>query len=223
MLFLNVVTVAIVGALALAIALFVQRGRDGIDLSPRALLRVYLYIASLAGIAVLASGLAALVAFSLAQPLGTDAVYGSSGAFASVPCPAGGVDCKPGPSADDVRRMNDERDRRVTEDLVRGITFTALGALFFGAHRAARKAVNSDEPQSLLLRGYLMIGTVAFGLAAITMLPSGLTTVITNKVAGTSTEFYRQAAGQELGAGLVALVVWLLYLWLVVRDFRTAR
>ena len=57
-----VALVSIVGGLLLAIVLFVQHGREGLDLSPRALLRAYLYIASLAGVVVLAGGLAALVA-----------------------------------------------------------------------------------------------------------------------------------------------------------------
>jgi len=53
--------IAVLGAIALVVILFLQRGRDGLDLSPRNILRLYLYIASLAGIVVLAIGAASAV------------------------------------------------------------------------------------------------------------------------------------------------------------------
>ena len=40
----------VLGAIGLLVVLFLQRGRDGMDLSLGGLLRVYLYLASLAGV-----------------------------------------------------------------------------------------------------------------------------------------------------------------------------
>lgn len=220
MLFGIVVAVALIGAVVLGAGLLFQRGREAVDISPRSLLRLYLYVASLAGIVVLAGGIAALVAFGLAGPLGRDVVYGSQPIVREVPCPAG-ADC--GKAAEEQnRRALAERDRRVAEDLIRGVTFAALGAVFFVAHWSARRALKSDEGGSLLLRSYLMIGTLAFGLATITMLPGGITAAASNALLPATPDTYRQAAGEQLGGGLVALVIWLAYLRLAIRDFRRA-
>src|SRR4029077_19215443 len=64
------------GAIALLVVLFLQRGRDGMDLSLGGLLRVYLYLASLAGVIVFAIGLAGIISFVLASAFGLDVVYG---------------------------------------------------------------------------------------------------------------------------------------------------
>ena len=52
---------AVLGGIALVVALFMQRGRDGIDLSLGGLTRVYLYLASLAGVIVFTIGLAGVL------------------------------------------------------------------------------------------------------------------------------------------------------------------
>ena len=71
-----VISVSVVGAIVLAIGLFLQRGREGVDLSPRSLLSAYLYVASLAAVIVTAGGLAALLTFSLGSAFGRDPIYG---------------------------------------------------------------------------------------------------------------------------------------------------
>ena len=61
------------------------------------------------------------------------------------------------------------------DDLIRGITFTAFGALFWGAHYLARRGVMAtDELTSGLRRGYLMLGTVIFGITTVILLPTVL-------------------------------------------------
>ena len=221
-----VISVAVVGALVLAIGLFLQRGREGVDLSPRALLRVYLYVASLAGVIVAAGGLAALLTVGLAaSPLGRDAIYGGQSRFAIAPVPVEkcppGVPCPEAPKPEEQqRRLAAQQERLVGEDLIRGVTFTVFGAIFLGAHWAARRALAIDERRSLLRRAYLMLGTLAFGLATIGLLPNGVTTAATNALLAATPETYRQPAGEALGGGLVALAVWLVYLRLVVRELR---
>ena len=221
-----VISVAVVGALVLAIGLFVQRGREGVDLSPRSLLRVYLYVASLAGVIVAAGGLAALLTVGLAgTPLGRDTIYGGQARFAVAPVPAEkcppGVTCPEAPAPEEQRRqLAAQQDRLAGEDLIRGVTFTVFGALFLGAHWVARRALAIDERRSLLRRAYLMLGTLAFGLATIGLLPNGVTTAAQNALLAATAETYRPPAGEPLAGGIVALAVWLVYLRLVVRELR---
>lgn len=66
------------GVLAFLAFMFFQRGRDGIDVSPRGLLRLYLYVASLVGMLVLAAGLASITNAALAYALGRKLIYGGS-------------------------------------------------------------------------------------------------------------------------------------------------
>lgn len=221
-----VISVAVVGALVLAIGLFVQRGREGVDLSPRSLLRVYLYVASIAGVIVAAGGLAALLTVGLAAtPLGRDTIYGGQPRFAVAPVPVEkcppGVSCPQAPAPEEQRRqLAAQQDRLAGEDLIRGVTFTVFGAIFFGAHWVARRALAIDERRSLLRRAYLMLGTLAFGLATIALLPSGVTTAATNALLTAPPEIYRPPAGESLAGGIVSLAIWLVYLRLAVGDFR---
>lgn len=229
-----VISVAVVGALVLAIGLFLQRGRESVDLSPRSLLRVYLYVASLAGVIVAAGGLAALLTVGLAAtPLGRDTIYGGQPRFAVAPVPVEkcppGVSCPEAPTVIDSVLIRSEEQRRqiaaqqerlAGEDLIRGVTFTIFGAIFLGAHWVARRALAIDERRSLLRRAYLMLGTLAFGLATIGLLPNGVTTAATNALLAAPPETYRPPAGEPLAGGIVALVIWLVYLRLVVRELR---
>ena len=60
------VAVAVIGAIVGAIALLVRGGRGAMDFAPRNLVRVYLYIASMAGIIVLVVGLSGLLTVGFA-------------------------------------------------------------------------------------------------------------------------------------------------------------
>src|SRR2546430_3178378 len=66
----------VLGALALLVVLFLQRGRDGMDLSLGGLLRVYLYLASLAGAIAFAIGLAGIISYLLAAAFRRDVADG---------------------------------------------------------------------------------------------------------------------------------------------------
>src|SRR3989440_12832973 len=66
----------VLGAIGLLVVLFLQRGRDGVDLSLGGLLRLYLYLASLAGVIAFAVGLAGIISYVLAAAFGLDLVYG---------------------------------------------------------------------------------------------------------------------------------------------------
>jgi hypothetical protein len=214
--------IAILGAIALVVILFLQRGKDGLDLSPRNILRLYLYIASLAGIVVLAIGAASAVNYGIARVAGDTFIYGGAPAIAVArPCPPDDTKCTQ-PTAEEIAREEQrqaaERERRRNEDLIRGITYFVFGGLFWVAHWAARRGLG-EEGVAGLRRGYLMLGTIVFGLATIVLLPTGIYQALSNALLATPEDFYR-AGADALGGGIVSLPIWLLYLRLVVSEFR---
>ena len=84
----------VLGAIGLLVVLFLQRGRDGMDVSLSGLLRLYLYLASLAGVIAFAIGLAGIIAYVLAAAFGLDVIYGGprpsiQPAFPIQVCPPG--------------------------------------------------------------------------------------------------------------------------------------
>jgi hypothetical protein len=226
-----IVPVAILGLLVIGAAMLFRRGGDALDFAPRNLLRLYLYVGSLAGIVVLVIGLSGILNAGLAAAFGTGFVYGSQQPYPagviSPACPPnmppGSPECKPVPT-DFAERNAREIDRRRADDLIRGLTFTVFGLAFWGAHWGARRGViGADEPQSGMRRGYLMLGTVIFGLSTIVLLPMGIYQALSYVLLPATDGFYRPGAGESLSGGLVTLPVWLIYLWLVVQEFRATR
>jgi hypothetical protein len=212
---------AVLGGLVLVAVLFVQRGRDGVDLSIGGLLRAYLYLGSLAGVVVFAVGVAGILAYVLAAGFGLDVIYGGpvpQPAIAPAPCPPN-VACPP---TEIFRSPIDDRVRRHGEDLVRGVTFLIFGGIFWVAHWLARRNLGrADEALSGLHRAYLMLGTAIFGIATIALLPMGIFQALSFAVMPTEPNvYYRPGAGEALSGGLAALPIWLAYLWLVLRTIR---
>lgn len=217
---------AFLGLLVVLAVFFFQR-REALDLSPRGLLRGYLYLASLAGIVTLAIGLGSLANYGIAAAFGTEVVYGGVPMMRATPppCPPGDTRCV-GPTEaqlEQQRRSQKEQTwRRQAEDLVRGLTFTAFGALFWAAHWAARRRIVGPSEQGTgLRRAYLMLGAVLFGLVTIVMLPTGLYQALAAAILPANEFTYRQPA-DSLGGGIAALPIWLVYLRELVADFREA-
>jgi uncharacterized protein DUF5671 len=212
---------AVVGGLVLLVVLFLQRGREGIDLSLGGLMRVYLYLASLAGVIVFSFGLAGILSFVLAAGFGLDVIYGGP---TPQPVPAIQPACPPNatcPPVPPFPTIADDRARRQSEDLVRGVTFVIFGGLFWGAHWWARRALmRPDEGPSGLDRAYLILGTAIFGIATIALLPTGIYQALTFALVPAQNGIFRSGAGDALSGGLAALPLWLAYLWLVQRALR---
>jgi hypothetical protein len=211
---------AVLGAILVVVVLFAQRGREGLDLSLRGLLRIYLYLASLAGVVVFAAGLAGVLSYVLAAGLGREVIYGGPQfiPMVSVDCPPGQT-C-PSPPQEALRPLADDRARRQAEDLIRGVTFLVFGGVFWGAHWAARRTLGRVETGGLD-RAYLILGTAIFGIATIALLPMGIYQALSFAVVPAQENFYRQGAGEALSGGLAALPLWLAYLWLVLRTLGT--
>ena len=220
------VPVAVIALIVIIGVIAFQRGREGVDLSPQAMLRAYLYVGSFAGVIVLAFGLSALLNGALATAVGNQIVYGGTPVPAIArPCPVGSA-CPPEPNiAEITERQRQENDRRRQEDLLRGATFTLFGALFYGAHRAARRSI---YPRNVtvgshgdgLERAYHLLGTVVFGIGAIALLPAGLYQVLANSLLTLPGDFFRQGVSDTLTGGVVSTVIWLLYLRAVLADTR---
>jgi hypothetical protein len=222
------IPVAIVALIVIIGVIAFQRGAGGIDLSPQAMLRAYLYVGSFAGVIALAFGLSALLNGALASAVGNQIVYGGAPApslqeFRA--CPAG-LPCPPQPDlAQITERQRQESDRRRQEDLLRGATFTVFGALFYGAHRTARRSI---YPRNVtvgthgdgLQRAYHLLGTVVFGVGAIALLPAGLYQLLANSLLTLPGDFFRQGVADTLTGGVVSTVLWLLYLRAVLADTR---
>jgi hypothetical protein len=224
----------VLGAIGLLIVLFLQRGRDGMDLSLGGLLRVYLYLASLAGVIAFAIGLAGIISFVLAAAFGLDLVYGgqpnqpfpTQPAVPVVSCPPGALcpspvfGVPPAPATPLV--LLDPRARQQTDDLVRGVTFVIFGGVFWAAHWWARRALAGvADRASGLHRAYLIFGIAIFGIATIALLPMGIYQALSFAIASPNPFSFRPGAGEALSGGLAALPLWLAYLWLVQRALRT--
>jgi hypothetical protein len=210
----------VLGVIGLLVVLFVQRGRDGVDLSLGGLLRVYLYLASLAGVIAFAIGLAGIISYVLAASFGLDLVYGGQiprPEPAIAPLCAPNTPCPPFPQP----VVPDPRIRQQTEDLVRGVTFLIFGGVFWGAHWWARRALGGvAERASGLHRAYLILGTAIFGIATIVFLPMGIYQALSFAIVPPDQFSFRPGAGESLSGGLAALPLWLVYLWLVQRTLR---
>ena len=222
------IPVAVVALIVIIGVLAFQRGRDGVDLSPQAMLRAYLYVGSFAGVIALAFGLSALLNGALASAVGNQIVYGGTPLPSTQifrVCPPGAT-CPPEPDiALITERQRQESDRRRQEDLLRGATFTVFGALFYGAHRAARRSiyprnvtVGGHGGHDGLQRAYHLLGTVVFGIGAIALLPAGLYQLLANSLLTLPGDFFRQGVADTLTGGVVSTALWLLYLRAVLRD-----
>jgi hypothetical protein len=194
----SLIPFVIVGVIAfVAIALLHGRGQP-IDLSTTSLFRAYLYLASFGGVIAFAVGAVALVNAILASVLGPQLVYGGS---------------------DPARPIGfaTELDRRRLDDVVRGATFTLFGAVFWLAHWLARNRVSPGD-QGALRSIYVFVGTAVFGIATLVFLPNGAYQVAANSLLVPAGSF-RAGIADSLTPGIVALLLWLLYLRQAVEGF----
>ena len=216
----------VLGAIGLLVVLFLQRGRDGMDLSLGGLLRLYLYLASLAGVIAFAIGLAGIISYVLGAAFGLDLVYGGQvqRPFPAIaPFCAPNTTCPPFVTPFPQQVIPDPRIRQQTEDLVRGVTFVVFGGVFWAAHWWARRALAGvADRASGLHRAYLIVGTAIFGIATIALLPMGIYQALSFAIVPPDQFTFRPGAGDALSGGLAALPLWLAYLWLVQRALRAA-
>lgn len=222
MLLTILIPAAILGALVLGAFLVFQRGLGALDASPRTLLRVYLYLGSLASIIVLVFGLAQTITGALGA-FAPDFTYGTTPVSVrmTAPCPPNDPACFQPPPQDVLTQQRLEYDRRTRDNLLQGITMSVAGALFWLVHWYGRRQVElPPERVSLLARGYFLIGVAIFGVASIVILPSAIYSTLRHFIVPVGQFDFRPGAGESLAAALVVVPVWLMYLRIVLADFR---
>lgn len=198
------VVAAVFGIVVLALLLVFRKDLVGVDLSPRSLLRLYLYLASLAGLIVLVVGVAALLDWTAGNILGVTAIYGR------VPAVYDPNFYPPNLASQSALRHQD--------DLLRGLTLLVFGALFYGGHRFARRALaDPEEAGSVLRRAYNTIGMFVFGVGTLVLLPVGIYQALSYTLITPPADVFQSGFGDSLMGGIVAVPVWLIYLFRIVR------
>jgi len=201
------------GVIVFALLLIFRKDLVGVDLSARRLLRLYLYLASLAAVMVFAIGVATAFDWGMARAFGGEAVYGRPPTAQL--CPTG-VNCI---DPDRLRlQYQHERDQREQQDLLRGVTLAVFGAAFWGGHRLARARMGDpSEATSTLRRAYNVLGTVGFGVGTVVLLPVGIYQVLYVTLLQPAPDVFVQGVGDSLSGGIVAAVLWPVYLLRAVR------
>lgn len=199
------VAAAVFGVVALTLLLIFRKDLLGVDLGTRSMLRLYLYIASLAGVILVVIGVAAIIDWGAANVFGVVAVYGRPGIDPYAPASASA-------------QMAEQNALRSQMDVLRGITLAVVGALVWGGHRFARRLVaDGDENASLLRHAYDVLGTFVFGLGTIVLLPVGIYLALSAALLTPGAGAFMQGFGDSLAGGIVCLPVWLVYLFSVIR------
>lgn len=216
----------------------VQRLRSGagLVLPMRFLLRLYLYVVIIAGLLLLAQGLAGLLQVGLASALGNDFSYRPVQiGLERRPIAVDPLELKDRPQLTDAERqrlseileqkeqksLEQRREQRVLgldrarkEGLIQGISFTLIGAIIWGAHLFARRKLETPEGRnSPINRGYLIIMVVIFGLITIINLPQAVFEGFSFYLLDPIDEFRRGSPpGGKLALSIVTLPIWIIYL-----------
>ncbi len=195
---------AVFGVVVLALLLIFRKDLVGVDLTARSLLRLYLYLASLAGVIVFVVGAAALLDWAAGSLFGTAAIYGR------VPMVYDPNVYPP--------NLESQSALRHQDDLLRGLTLLVFGALFYGGHRFARRALaDAEEAGSVLRRAYNTIGMFVFGVGTLVLLPVGIYQALSYTLITPPADVFQSGFGDSLMGGIVSVPVWLVYLFRIVR------
>lgn len=165
--------------------------------------RRYLYFGSFVGVALFAVGATSLLTAAFALAFGTEAVYGS------IPVEAA------------IRTTQQQQELQRSQDAIRGATFAVFGLVFWAGHWARDRIPPGDRGSAR--RAYALIGTVAYALVAVVLLPTGISQALSFWLLPPLPGGYRGGVGQTLAGGLVALGIWLLFLRLLLGERRSGR
>jgi hypothetical protein len=211
------IPIALFGVVLLGAVLFIQRGASGLDASPRQLLRMYLYLGSLVSVIVLVAGIAQAITGVLGA-IAPDFTYGQQPVAVPAPVPPGsevGVPLRPG--------QPEQNDRRTRESLLQGITGAVAGTIFWAVHWYGRKALETaDERTSFLRRGYYLLGTAIFGIASIVLVPTAIYNTLHWFLIPVGQFDFRGGAGESVAAAIAAVPFWIIFLRIVLTDYRAA-
>ena len=239
--------VGLAAVVAATVFLFLRfRAREPISIDPRLLLRLYLYVAIIAGLLVFTQGASSFLRAGMAGGFGEDFSYRP--VYVSlpedqdrhIPTP---VELKEQSRLTEAEREElssvlaeraDKRveleatrqrlglDRALEEGLIEGIGFTAIGALVLLAHVFGRRALElKGEREGLLARLYLLAIVVVFGVITIVNLPQAVFETLRFGLLDPVGQFGHDfQPGGKLALSITTLPIWLLYLWGAIRAVR---
>ncbi|MDE3112325.1 MAG: hypothetical protein KGN00_01275 [Chloroflexota bacterium] len=210
------VAVGVTCTVILALLLIFRRDLVGVDLSGQSLLRLYLYLASLAGVITVTVGVSLLLAWGMGNAFGLETAYGRPPLV--TPCPPG--QC-PEP-AQLALQYQHQSEQRLSGDLIGGLTTGLFGLLFYVGHKLGRRAVGGDDDTSALHRAYVVLGTFVFGLSAIVLLPVGVYQALSIWLIPHTDDVFVPGIADALTGGIVTTPIWLFYLLRMARGARVA-
>ncbi len=222
------------------------RSGSGLVLPMRFLLRLYLYVVIIAGLLLLAQGLSGLLQVGLASALGNDFSYHPVYVGLERKPPSRTTDplelkeraqlteaeldelskILEQREQDSVEQRREERilglERARKEGLIRGISFTLIGGVIWGAHLFARRKLETAEDRSSPInRGYLIIMVVIFGLVTLINLPQAVFEGSRYYLLEPLNGFGRTSPpGGKLALSIVTLPIWIIYLVGAIRAAR---
>ena len=199
---------------------YAARARSGEteSLPLRLLLRVYLYLLSIIGVALLVAGLAGLVQAGLGAAVNEEFSYRAEGGTASRSLLSAAGLGIPQPEQSGVER-EEALERALDEGILRGISVTLVGVVVLGLHVWGRwRLERENERSGTLNRVYLVLLLVILSVVAVTTLPSAIFDTLRYSILDSNTA--EVTPGGRLAIAMVTVPVWAYYLYATLRALR---
>lgn len=209
----------VIGGIVLVVVA-IRQGR--VDTSPRAFLRVYLYVLAFASFLVLLFGATSLVKVGLATVAGRSfSYYQVTYAYGPQGAPPGkeGIVAPTGPSP------AAQTDRQYRDDLVRGLALVVTGGILWILHWLGIRALDPPDVRRASLLAALYSGgmlTIA-GLVTVVAMPWGVYSLLAYYVLPQDQNGPTNQPGDPLSFAIVFLPVLLYFLWRLIQRARSPR
>ena len=242
-----VILVAVALAISGAVFAFSKfRTGSGVRIPLRLLLRLYIYVVIIVGLLLLTQGVTELARAGLAGAGGKDFSYRP--VFVNIPGEQGLRAPKPVELKDRAELTEAELeelslvlaereekslelrrearlkglDRALKEGIIKGLTFTIVGALIWIAHVLGRGWLETrEERESPINRIYLILVVVMFGVITLVNLPQGIFEGFRFYLLDPLDEFGRNSPpGDKLGLAIATAPIWIIYLAGAIRAVR---
>ena len=227
---LTLVLLGVVAAVGGVVHLILRlRAGEEVTFPLRLLLRIYLYLITLISIIVLVTGASGLVQAGLGAALGKEFSY--SPVYFKVPPirvvePSEDAGEKLAQEAEraieEQERLESGLDRAMKEGILKGVSFTLVGAMILGLHSWGRRRMETeDDRRGVFHRVYLILLLVIFGVITLITLPSAIFDTLRFHILEQADEFGRNVRpGEPLATAIVSLPVWAYYLNVTLRLVR---
>jgi len=226
--------IVVIGALVSVGMLIVNivRNKDGLKFDFQSILKVYIYVISLATILVMAFGAAQTVTAGSSYLFGYQFSYRPDQYYertAPVIDQTKGGEVVP-PQVyenNDVVEINGQKyyinKKQQLRDLVNGITLFVIGAMLFAIHRFALRFLHDKEiHQSMLHRSYMLINLILFSVLGIVSIPTAVYQLINYFFldANQLDSYTRALPGEAIGVVFAATPLWIWFLMQTIMMYR---